>query len=403
MARSWNAVAPILPARLAPRRLDAQTIIQTVTARHGRGKWQTGPHIEALTRLTDALDNTGNPHAFGRFYVREMLVGMLDARARLEKHCNANPQILTQTIPKPLVILGLPRSGTSFLFNLLAHDPAHRYLRNWETTVSQIPPAKPCRIDKDPRRRTGKLLMAMQNHLAPELKHIHEFHLDGPEECTPLLMQSFQTKALVGMFNVPAYSNWLSQVDHTPDYQHHKRALQTLQHTYPGERWLLKSPDHLPGIGALLGQYPDACLIHLHRDPVQSVSSWASLNTAFRGICSSKLDRSVIGQQVLDRLATDMDAYMKRRDTLNCEERFLDIHYSSLIRDPLGTVKSIYQRFDLPHSELALKSMQRFLAQDVKEEARKHDYSAQAFGLTDELITKRFSRYIQRFNVPVKP
>lgn len=401
LARSWNKLAPWLPAGIAPQSLDADTIIQSILKRHGQGQWLSGAHIEALHQLISALNHTGELHAFGRFYVREMLSGMLDARARLEQHWTRHPDILTLSINKPLIILGLPRSGTSFLFNLLAQDPAHRYLRNWETTVSQIPPARTCQIDQDPRRRTGRLLMAMQNHLAPELKHIHEFHLDGPEECTPLLMQGFQTQALAGMFNVPAYSSWLNQCDHTPDYAHHKRALQTLQNTYPAERWLLKSPDHLPGVAALLKHHPDACLIHLHRDPTESVASWASLNAAFRGICSSQLDNTLIGEQILNRLATDMEAYIEQRDQLGLEKRFMDIPYSALIRDPLGTVEQIYQHFNLDTTDLTRQSIQRFLSQDTKK-ARKHQYSPEKYGLTGAQILKRFEAYITRFNVQIK-
>lgn len=398
LARTWNALAAVLPPAIAPRRLDVDEMIARVARKRGAGEWQRGPHVEAARRLVEAIEQTGRPHAFGRLYLREMFCGLFDARAALEAHWQRFPQILEQAVPRPLVILGLPRSGTSFLFNLLANDPAHRYLRNWETTVSQIPPPRPTSFDADPRRRVGARLMRLQRHLAPTLEHIHEFHLDGPEECTPLLMHGFATQALAGMFDVPAYSRWLDTVDHLPDYAHHKRVLQTLQAAYPAERWLLKSPDHLAGLDALLEVYPDACLIHLHRDPVQSVASWASLNAAFRGICSPQLDAGALGAQVLDRLATDMDAYLLARER-HPASRFLDLPYRELIAAPVATVARIQAHFGLDQSEAARNAIDAFLGAD-REKVRSHRYRPEDFGLTPEGIRTRFGNYIARFAVP---
>lgn len=353
---------------------------------------------DALSTLVDALNNSAGLHPFGRYYTAQLLKGLLINRRRLMRLWKERPAILVSPLQKPLIILGLPRSGTSFLFNLLANDPAHRHLANWETTVSQIPPRTiPSSMTRDPRRRMGKLLMLFQRYLAPNLEDIHEFHLDGPEECTPILMQGFDTQAIAGMFNIPEYSSWLDHVDHGPTYEHHKRVLQTLQSCYPAQRWLLKSPDHLAGLDAIMHTYPDACLIHLHRDPVQSVSSWASLNAAFRGISSPKINTFELGTQILERLANDMDSYLAVRKRA-APNRFYDLPYQQLISKPLHSVQDIYTYFNLELSVAACERIEAFVNID-REKSRPHRYTPEDFGLSASRIRARFTDYITRFGL----
>lgn len=395
LVRCWNGLAGL-------RRDAGQVLSIDEMQAAAAAKCQAGPPPEpgtsaAFEILVDAINQTGKLHAFGRFYVRQFLTGLLVNRRRLGAHWAAHPDIFDLETGRPVIILGLPRSGTSFLFNLLGQDPAHRHLANWETTVSQVPPRRATRPQDDPRRRIGRMLILFQRYLAPHLEDIHEFHLDGPEECTPLLMQGFDTQALAGMFDIPEYSAWLDSVDHRPTYAHHKRILQTLQATYSGERWLLKSPDHLAALGPILETYPDACLVHLHRDPVQAVSSWASLNGAFRGIWSESIDSDRLGTQILDRLATDMDAYLAARDAIaGAETRILDLPYHNLIDDPLAAVERIYSHFDLPLSDAARSQFSTFLSLDRKK-SRGHSYAPEDFGLSPALIRERFAAYIDRF------
>lgn len=395
LVKAWNAVAR---AAGGGRALDAGALLGAAQRKLPDAAAPTAATMEALGVLIDAINASQVLHPFGRYYVQQMLGGLLLNRMRLAKFWAEHPATLAAEIRQPVIVLGLPRSGTSFLFNLLAQDPAHRYLTNWETTVSQIPPERrPLTQQQDPRRRIGKLLMSLQRHLAPGLDAIHEFYLDGPEECTPLLMQGFDTQALAGMFDAPAYSAWLDRADHRATYHHHKRILQTLQGCYPAERWLLKSPDHLAALDALLDVYPDACLIQLHRDPVQSVSSWASLNAAFRGIWSQHIDAPELGRQVLERLATDMDASIDARRRLPAG-RFIDIQYGDLIANPLGEVERIHAHFGLTFAPSTRQRVDDFLRGD-REKKRSHAYAPEDFGLSAHGIRERFAHYIGHYGI----
>ncbi|ACK54382.1 sulfotransferase [Thauera aminoaromatica] len=396
LVKAWNAIAS---AARRPVTLDARALLVAAQRKQPDAPPPPAATMDALGVLVEAIHSGRSAlHPFGRYYLEQMFAGLLSNRMRLAKFWAEHPETLADEVRQPVIVVGLPRCGTSYLFNLLAHDPEHRYLTNWETTVSQIPPTPPpVTLRQDPRRRIGKLLMAFQRHLAPGLESIHEFHLDGPEECTPLLMQGFDTQALAGMFDAPDYSHWLDHADHRATYQHHRRILLTLQRCYPAGRWLLKSPDHLAALEALLETYPDACLIQLHRDPVQAVSSWASLNAAFRGIWSERIDAAELGPQILERLATDMDASIDARQRLPAD-RFLDLQYRDLIADPLGQVERIHAHFGLDFAPSTRARVESFLHGD-RDKKRSHAYAPEHFGLSAERIRERFARYIGHYGV----
>jgi len=294
----------------------------------------------------------------------------------------------------------LPRTGTSLLVNLLSKDPEHRYLSNWETTVSQVPPEGKYSFANDPRRKQGRFLMKFQDYLVPQMKNIHEFHVDGPEECTLLLMQSFTTKAFSEMYEVPTYFNWLENASHKETYRHHKRILQTLQWKYPGRRWLLKCPLHMEAIHDLLETYPDACIVQTHRDPVKVIPSHASLCATFRGISKSSLEPDKLGEYVMKSWAGYLSNYLNKRREQD-QSRFIDIQYATLKSDPIGTVEKIYNYFDFSLTEKAKRSMFNYLAQ---QQSRKitHFYSARTYGLTPALIRDSFKDYIEQFDIPLE-
>lgn len=396
--KAWNTIAPLAPSRIMSPALSLETLLQAAVKDAACSDFGTTTFIEPLEKLLESINTTGDLHPFGKFYVKKMITGILVNRLKLVELWKLYPEILHESIPSPIIILGLPRTGTSLLFNLLAQDPAHRYLSNWEATVSQVPPEGVYNYKQDPRRKLGKYLMKFQHYLAPQMDELHTFYLDGPEECTSILMQEFTTQALAGMFNAPSYSAWLDIAPHTATYYQHKRVLQTLQWKYPATRWVLKSPAHVEAIASVMEVYPDAHLVQMHRDPVKAVSSFASLCAAFRGICSHTIDFKELGSQAISLLAIDFERYLEQRRSYD-PSRFLDLQYTDLVRAPLETTQQIYDHFGLTLSAEAEKHMKTFLAKDRKSKSS-HRYSPQDFGLTPQLIRKRFKGYIDDFDIP---
>jgi hypothetical protein len=401
LVKTWNFFADHfrLQRACAPK-FSVEALLSA--ARRATGLYDFGDpsFLHPLRVFLQSLDESGDLHHFGRFSMKKFLLMILTDRLRLVELWKKHPEILRRSVKKPIIILGLPRTGTSLLVNLLAQDPAHRCLANWETTASPLPPKKIGRREDDPRRRLDKFYLRFMDYLAPHFKNIHEFHLDGPEECTPILFHEFVAQALALTFNVPAYSRWLNNASHAAAYRHHKRVLQTLQWTYPGKRWLLKAPGHIAALDDLLVVYPDACLVQTHRDPVKAVTSWASLNTAFRGIYARAVDQEETGRQTLDRLDADLNKFLRDRRRHEAQ-RLFDIQYRDLVRDPLAEVRRLYAHFALPLSAEPEERMRSFLVKDREERKERsgHQYAPEDFGLTAAGIRERFQKYVAEYEL----
>lgn len=392
VTKLWNLLTP----GADDGKFAAQDLLNQAMKRSGLSDFGDDKFLEGMNVFLTSARETGGFHAFGNFYLRQLVVAMLVHRLRMVELLRTQPEILQEQISKPVFVLGLPRSGTTLLFNLLAQDPAHRFMFNWEAFISQVPPPGNYTLADDPRRKQAKWVLRMQNYLMPELEKIHEFTAAGSEECTPILMQSFATQALAGGFEVPAYSHWLNNADHAPTYRHHKRTLQALQWRYPAQRWLLKSPDHLSGLDALLKEYPDARFIHIHRDPSQSVSSWASLCLVYRELYYPQIDTRELGSQVMERLACDLDRYMELRAEAPAGQ-FFDIRYSAFTGDPVSVLEEAYAHFDFDFKDTTRQAVLAYLQDNPVNKHGVHSYKPEDFGLTGELIQDRFAPYISRF------
>ncbi len=393
LIRAWNLLSR---EKMDKRSFSFDEITHAAMGKTGLKDFGGNGFEAGLKALLAAFRQVRTHHPFGRFYVRQMVIQMLMHRLRNVNLVRQHPEILSQDIARPIIVLGLPRSGTTLLFNLLAQDPDHRFLRNWEAFISQVPPKGRYTEATDPRIRQARWMQRFLKYLMPEIDKVHAFTPKGPEECTPILMQGFATQALVGGFDVPEYSRWLDQADHGPTYRYHRRVLQALQWKYPGRRWLLKSPDHLAAVRSILEVYPDACFVHIHRNPVNSVSSWASLNLVYRGVYYHSIDIRELGRQVLGRLSTDMGRYLTDRTSLPSHS-FFDLGYRDLVSDPIGAIQDMYDHFGLELTQEARSSMQAYLSENPKNKHGVHRYSPEDFGLSQQAILERFSDYNESF------
>lgn len=395
LVKAWN-IFSIGGSKKNNFSLDA--IMNAAIKRSGVPDFGDMDFLEGLKKLRTSLDHHESYTPFGHFYMRQMILAMLVHRLRHVELLKQHPEIHNERIAKPIIILGLPRSGTTLLFNLLALDPTHRFMPNWEAFIAQVPPKGNYTIENDPRKKQAKWMLRFQKYLMPDIDTLHVFAPEIPEECTPILMQSFATQAYTGQFNIPDFSSWLDHADHFPTYRHHKKVLQALQWKYPGERWLLKSPDHLPAVEAILKTYPDACLVHIHRDPIKTIPSWASLSLVFRKVFYPNVDTFELGQQVLTRLANDVDRYMESRNIL-ASGQFHDLAYADFMKNPINTVQQIYERFGFEMSDQTEKKMREFLSANPKNKHGVHKYEPEDFGLTESMIRQRFEKYINTFKV----
>lgn len=355
------------------------------------------PAIDApLERLVQALERDANLTLLGRLTVRRHLESLLETLLQLQQERTLSPAVGEQRITAPVFIVGLPRTGTTLLHNLLMQDPGIRAPLTWETMFPAGYPESPRAL----RRARSKAAARLDwlHRFAPEFRRIHPVGAERPEECVALMAPGFTSALFHTLYRVPSYQDWYESESQTLGYETHYRMLQQLQHRRGAGRWVLKGPAHLFGLEALLRRYPDARLIQTHRDPLGAIPSIASLNTTLRNAFSNPVSPEEIGRDCAVRWSGALDRFLRMRDTLQ-PERFVDVAYAELVESPISTVERLYEHLGWSSSATARAAMQGYLAKNPKNACGVHRYSLRAFGLDAGEEAKRFASYCARFDI----
>lgn len=356
-----------------------------------------------LRKLLESLERDAKLNPFGRFFARRQLVELLGHRLQLVDHRNEHPQVALQEIRRPLFVMGLPRTGTTLLYGLLAQDPAHRAPLSWEVD-QPCPPPETATYHGDPRIESTEKRMEQLRQLAPGFQEIHPVGSLMPQECIVITASEFMGIRFEMCFDVASYQEWMVDQDMVPAYRWHRRFLQHLQSRCPGERWVLKSPGHLGPVEALLETYPDALVVQTHRDPLRVIPSVSSLEYCARGIASDAVDPVSIGRQQLRLWSTLLEQGMAARERLSDRAgQFLDLHFHEIVADPLACVRRIYHHFELELTPAAEERMRAFLVDSPRAGHGVHDYSLERFGLDAAEVSQTFKRYGERFGVRPEP
>ena len=296
-----------------------------------------------------------------------------------------------------MYLTGLPRTGTSALLNLLANDPDARPLKLWEGMNPS-----PCENFQhgmiDPRYAVMKAWQEEQEKKNPEFSKIHHTTADTPEECIHLLNHTFEDVQFGVEVLMEPYGSWFQQQDLRPSYHYYADLLRMLQWQRPGKRWLLKTPGHLWALDILTEMFPDACLVITHRNPVEAVTSYASMMAAM--LSERIFDKKQFGSVVMEYLARKVESSLHQRDNMD-DSRILDLQFNDFINDPVTLVHRIYDYYQLPISSSTEKAFADYATAHPMGKHGKHEYNFEEFGLSEKQIIDRFGFYIERFNVPM--
>lgn len=381
--------------------LSRQSLRAAARKETGLNDFGEGSFEEPLSMLLQGLEAEASLHPFGTLNARKLLVSSLANRLLIEEEIKRHPAILDKPVRRPLFILGLPRTGTTLLFNLLACDPAHRCPTFWEVH-QPAPSPEPETHDRDPRLKIAERQVRIIDYLAPSLFGMHELVADGVEECYPLLNNTFTGMHFYFMFSIPSYQRWYKEQDLTPSYEYYRRQIQILQFHYGKKHWVLKSPAHMFAARTLLSLFPDALIIQPHRDPLKVIPSICSLTATMQGINTYQVDTRQLGQELADTLAFGMERCSAARRH-GRPEQFYDLYFSELVRDPIAAVERIYEYFDFPKltTETRLR-MEQWMKQNPKNKRGVHEYSLEQFHLDAKAERKRFGEYQETFRIPLE-
>ena len=388
----------ITPISLAP-----ESLLAAASRNEGLSDFGPDSFRPGFEKLIESLEQDGRLTLFGRFFARRQFLELLGHRLQLVETRKRRPEIADEVIRRPLFILGLPRTGTTLLYGLLAEDPAHRAPLSWEID-QPCPPAETATYHTDPRIETTQARFDQVNQLAPGFQTIHPVGALMPQECIVPTASEFMSIRFQMCFDCESYDEWLLRQDMHPTYEHHRRFLQHMQSRHKGERWILKSPGHLGPIDALFDVYPDAMVVQTHRDPIRVIPSVANLEYTMRLVSSDHVDPARVGRQMLSVWSTLLEQGMEARAANpERESRILDLSMREVVGDPIACVEKIYRHFELDLSDEARDRMGRYLAAHPKDEFGVHRYSLEAFGLDQEQVNAAFKGYRERFGIEAEP
>lgn len=379
--------------------ISVQDIVSQAETQTGLTDTGDPSALEALTVLVDATNNEARLSEAGEQRWQASLVGYLVNRMKVLDYAKQHPELLDQPIEKPTFVFGLPRTGTTLTINLLSADPARRCFLRWESQ-NPVPPAAAGALSTDPRYEASKAQMEMSLKYMPHIAAIHFEEADSPTECQFSMSPSFTAEVFDSQAHIPSYRKWLFGTSYRSTFEFQKMLFQVLQENNPGH-WTLKNPWHPLFLDDLVAVYPDAQLVMTHRDPVEVVGSACSLLRHVRPIYSDDVSMS----EIADTLLETFDLMIERQDAFRAKhgaDAIYDIHYTDQLKDPIGTMRKLYEHFDTPFSADVEACMQKMLSDNPKGKFGKHEYSLDEFGLTAEQIRERYGDYCQRFNIASK-
>jgi hypothetical protein len=379
------------------RSLNAGDLIASAQKRTGLDDFGQWNFREPLEVLLHAYENESALTTFGRLAARWDMSRMLTNLLRLRREEAEHPEILRESITQPIFILGMPRSGTTFLHNLLILDPNLRIPLCWQTILPyplSDDPDTPDRRERVVRRQLAGFL-----RLAPHLPELHPLAANGAQECIEITGQVFQSMRYDTTHYVPSYEQWLDRAGHLEAYRFHRRFLQHLQHQDRPRRWVLKSPDHIFAFSALEKVYPDARFIFVHREPLRVLASVAKLTEILRWPFTRRVDRDQIGRQVMRRWRQGADALVAVSDRYRHSDRLLHLRHDDLIGDPIGTVKHIYRHFGMVLEEATARRFQQAIARRPNWGYGRNHYRLDEFGLEASEVKRAFEAYADYFGL----
>ncbi|WP_026342822.1 sulfotransferase [Nocardia sp. BMG111209] len=362
----------------------------------GEDSWQEG-----LRLLVDSVESVPGVDAGGREYVYARFVDALRNRLRVVDYVKNHPEVGDERVERPLVVLGLPRTGTSLASYLLDRDPARRSLLTWEAEDS-VPPSPPGTLRTDPRclAKKAELDALARGFEAAGIPMVHWDEADGPTECTFVHNQDFKAYLWEAFMPTVDYAQWLLETDMTSAYTYERTVLQMLQSQAPGV-WSLKMPSHAVHIEALLAAFPDARIVWAHRDPYRATASFLRLNYLSRAVLGARVDVDTIVPNVLAQLREHVDRPLRTRDRIG-EDRFFDLHYAELMRDPIAVMRDLYDwaRDDLTTS--TEQAMLDWLAQHPQNRHGGAAYSLAGSGVSRADLDPIFHDYLSAFDIELE-
>jgi hypothetical protein len=320
---------------------------------------------------------------------------MLKNRLLFTDLLRRHPEIDGIALQPPLVIAGLPRTGTTHLHNLLAAPPTFRTTPYWES-VEPFPLPAEAGIEPDPRRTRMDVAVGVINALMPHFPLMHEMTTEHVHEEIQLLANDFSTMFFETLGDVPGWRDYYQAHDQTPHYHYLARQLKAMQFLRGGRRWLLKSPQHLEQVPVLNRVFPDGIVVFTHRDPVPVALSMVAMITYSARMHRSPVPVEQIAASWIDRLDQMLSALVRDRDSMG-PDRSVDVRFDEFMANEAGVAEQVYALDGEPFTAQARTAIAGYLEAHRRGRLGNVELSYEMFGLTEDSLRASLAPYVERF------
>jgi hypothetical protein len=356
--------------------LDGESLLRCATENTGLSDFGDDEWREPFRILLEDLENKADLNLIGRLFTRSDLLIHLEGRLRVIDWFKQHPEVEDEKIEAPVFIVGLPRSGTTIMEEILGADPGARTVKMWEAKFP-CPPPRPDDPRPDPRIAKADAIVGLQDKITPEWAGMHKVGGDLPVECIEFTYSSFISYAFSASFHVPNYTRYIAASDHAYAFEWHQKILKLLQSTGRPHHWLLKGPTHLPVLPALFDRYPDARLVLMLRDPVKATASVVDVSGTLFYMRSDNIrlnkahGQFIDGNPAVKTLQTVID--WMESGTIP-RDRIQPVSYLDFFADPSTQLERLYEGLGLPLDDGARQAMLDYIAHKPKDKFGKHEY-----------------------------
>lgn len=382
---------------------EPEVILAAARAQTGLSDFGTDDFRERLAVWCQAIDEDANCSAVASANLFQMMIRYAATRLRVEDIIKRHPEILDIKIDRPVIVAGLPRSGTTHMLGLLSADRRFRSLPWWEAIAPvPAPDEAPTAEDANPRWTKAEHGWRAMESFLPYMSIMHEFSPDHISEDIELQAIDFSSYLIEWMASVPRWRDYYLSHDQSGTYAYLKKCLQLLTFLGGPNRWVIKCPQHMEQLPTLYRTFPDATFVLTHRDPVGSLQSQLTMHV----YAARMLRKSVDIQEVLDywpdRYERLLRACVRDRDVLPPEQT-IDVYFHDWIKNPDAILKEIYRIADIPLTDDALADLHAYLDEHGDQAKGKIIYDLERdFHVTAEELRKPFAFYFNRFPVQVE-
>ena len=383
-------------------RFEPEVMLATARDRAGCDDFGDLSFLGRLDTMIAAVDADTGLGPLGRLAIHQRTTRLLTSRLLVEDVVRRHPEILDVALPAPIVVIGLPRSGTTHLVNLVAADTRLRSLPYWES-LEPCPAAGEGDFDGLERVRRCRRSYDAQIQMVPLLRAMHHQHPSAIEEEIELEDIDFASYTLEWLARVPHWRDFYLTLDQREHYAYMKKVLQVLTFFRGPNRWVLKSPQHLEQIPALVSTFPDATFAITHRDPVAVITSAVTMLAYGDRMRRATIEPEALARYWVDRVDRLLRACVRDRELLPVE-RSIDVMFHDFMADDVGTVERIYERNDHVMTSQAREQLDTFMAAHPRGRYGRIAYDLRGdFGLDPAAVRARFGYYFDRFPVAEEP